>query len=49
MLGDQLAVGFSIFHIKKFVSNANSANQDQTPRYAASDQVLYCLLSECTL
>ena len=31
------------------VNNQNSEQPDQTPQNAASDQVLYCLLTECSI
>ena len=32
-----------------FVGYANSADPDQTPQSAASDQGLHCLLTECSI
>ena len=30
-------------------TSSNSGDQDQTPQNAASDQVLHCLLTECSI
>ena len=36
-------------YVKYLGTWANSADPDQTPQYAASDQSLYCLLTECSI